>query len=81
MEVVYVTTGNLAFCLTVYLTSVHFWGNFQHIGMSSVSKEKTKYQPIRTKKTGGVRLSEELYVGKIEDANKTDLVTMKIYSS
>ena len=49
--------------------------------MSSVSKEKTKYQPIRTKETGGARLSEELYVGKIEDANKTDLVTMKIYSS
>ena len=81
MEVVYVTIGNLAFCLAVYLTSIHFWGKFQHFGMSRVSKEKNKCRPIRTKEIGGVRLSEELYVGKIEDANKTDLVTMKIYSS
>ena len=49
--------------------------------MSRVSKEKTKCRPIRTKEISGVRLSEELYVGKIEDTNKTDLVTMKIYSS
>ena len=49
--------------------------------MSRVSKEKTKCRSIRTKEIGGVSLSEELYVGKIEDANNTDLVTMKIYSS
>ena len=31
-EVVYVTIGNPAFCLALYLTGVHFWGELQHIG-------------------------------------------------
>ena len=31
-EVVYVTTGNAAFCLVLYLTGVHFSGELQHVG-------------------------------------------------
>ena len=31
-EVVYVTIGNLAFCLFLYLTEVHFRGELQHVG-------------------------------------------------
>ena len=32
LEVVYVTIGNLAFCLALYLTGVHFRGELQHVG-------------------------------------------------
>ena len=31
-EVVYVTIGNPAFCLTLCLTGVHFRGELQHVG-------------------------------------------------
>ena len=53
-EVVYVTIGNPAFCLFLYLTGVHFWGELQHVG--DVSEQKTKGWPIRTREIGGVRL-------------------------
>ena len=39
-EVVYVTIGNPAFCLFLYLTGVHFRGELQHIG--DVSEQKIK---------------------------------------
>ena len=32
LEAVYVTIGNLAFCLALYLTGVHFRGELQHVG-------------------------------------------------
>ena len=54
------TNGNPAFCLALYLTSVHFWGELQHLG--EVSEQKFKWRPIRTREIGGVRLSEELIV-------------------
>ena len=53
------TIGNLAFCLALYLTGVHFRGELQH--GDDVSKEKIKCRPIRTREIGGARLSEELY--------------------
>ena len=59
-EVVYVTVGSPAFCLFLYLTGVHFRGKLQHV--VDVSEQKTKYWPIRTRETGGVRLSDGLYV-------------------
>ena len=31
LEAVYVTIGNLAFCLALYLTGVHFRGELQHV--------------------------------------------------
>ena len=43
--------GNPAFCLTLYLTRVHFRGELQHLG--DVSKQKIKCRPVR--------LSEKLY--------------------
>ena len=49
--------------LVVYLTCVHFRGELQHIG--DVSEQKFKCRPIRTRETGGVRLSEELYLMQI----------------
>ena len=59
-EVVYVTVGNLAFCLALYLTGVHFRGKLQHVG--DVSEQKIKCRPIRTREIGGVRLQGELYI-------------------
>ena len=32
IEGVYVTIGNPAFCLFLYLTGIHFWGKLQHGG-------------------------------------------------
>ena len=55
----YVTTGNPAFCLTLYLTGVHFRGQLQHNG--HVDEQKIKSQPIRKQEIAGVRLEEELY--------------------
>ena len=55
-----VTIGNLVFCLALYLTDVHFWGELQHIG--HVGRQKIKCRPIRTREIGGIRLQEELYV-------------------
>ena len=54
------TNGNSAFFLVLYLTSVHFWGELQHLG--EVSEQKFKWRPIRTREIGGVRSSEELIV-------------------
>ena len=59
-EGVSLTIENLAFCLTLYLTGVHFWGRLQHVG--DVCKQNVKCQPLRTREIGGVRLSEALYV-------------------
>ena len=53
-EVVYVTIGNPAFCLFLYLSGVHFRGELQHLG--DVWEQKIKCWPIRTQETGGVRL-------------------------
>ena len=54
------TIGNPTFCLTLYLTGVHFRGNLLHVG--PVGGQKIKCGPIRTQEIGGVRLQEELYV-------------------
>ena len=59
------TVGNLAFCLALYLTGVHFQGELQHVG--HVCKQKIKCQPIKTRKMAGVRLQDELYA---KDPNK-----------
>ena len=53
-EVVYVTIGNPAFCLFLYLTGVRFRGELQQVG--DVSDQKIKCLPIRTREIGGVRL-------------------------
>ena len=53
------TIGNPAFCLTLYLTGVHFPGKLQHAG--DVSEQKFKCRTIRTREIVGARLSEELY--------------------
>ena len=53
------TIGNQAFCLFLYLTGVHFWGELQSAG--DVSEQKIKCWPMRTKEIGGVRLSDGLY--------------------
>ena len=49
-----------AFCLSLYLTGVHFQGELQHGG--EASQQKIKCQPIRTREIGGVSLSDVLYV-------------------
>ena len=59
IEGVYVTTGNPAFCLFLYLTGVHFRGELQHGG--DVSEQNIKCRPIRTWETGGVSFSDVLY--------------------
>ena len=48
------------FCLFLYLAAVHFRGELQHGG--NVSQQKIKRRPIRTRETGGVTLSDILYV-------------------
>ena len=53
------TIGNPAFCLPLYLTGVHFWGEFQHIG--DVSEHKFKGWPIRSREIGGVRFKDGLH--------------------
>ena len=58
-EGVYVTIGNPAFCLFLYLTGIHFRGTLQH--GSDVRQHKIKCRPIRTQETGGVSLSDVLY--------------------
>ena len=46
IEVVYVTLGNPAFYLALYLTGIHFRGELQHGG--PVGEQKVKCRPIRT---------------------------------
>ena len=53
-EDVYVTIGNPAFCLALYLTGVHFRGEAQHVGHGY--EQKIKCSPIRTREIAGVRL-------------------------
>ena len=53
-EVAYVTIGNPAFDLFLYLTGAHLRGDLQHFG--DVSEQKIKYWLIRTWEIGGVRL-------------------------
>ena len=48
------TIGNPAFCLTLYLTGVHFRGEVQHVGHGG--EQKIKCSPIRTLEIAGVRL-------------------------
>ena len=67
-EGVYVTIGNPAFCLFLYLTGAHFRGELQHRG--DVSEWKIKCRPIRTREIGGVSLSDILYVHDQERQNK-----------
>ena len=59
-EGVYVTVGNPAFCLFLYLTGVHFRGELQHGG--DVNQQKIKSRPIRNQEIGGASLSDVLYV-------------------
>ena len=58
-EGVYVTIGNPAFYLFLYLTGVHFRGELQHGG--DTSQQKIKGRPIRTREIGGVLLADVLY--------------------
>ena len=53
------TIGNQTFCLTLYLTGVHFRGELQHFG--HVRRQKIKCRPIRIREIGGARLRDELY--------------------
>ena len=46
IEGVYVTIGNPALCIFLYLTAVHFRGELQH--GCDVSQQKIKCRPIRT---------------------------------
>ena len=61
-EVLYVTIGNPAFCLALYLIGVHFRGELQHFGQ--VGGQKIKCPLIGTREIGSVRLQEELYLNK-----------------
>ena len=60
LEGVYVTIGNPAFCLLLYLTGIYFQGKLQDDG--DISQQKIKCCPIRTRDKGGVPLSDVLYV-------------------
>ena len=53
---VYVTNGNPAFYLSLYLTGVHFRGELQHVGdVSEKSRERIKWKikrrPIKTRES------------------------------
>ena len=54
IEVVYVTNGNPAFGLGLYLIAVHFRGELQHV--SHVGEQNIKCPPIITRELAGVRL-------------------------
>ena len=51
-----VTIGNPAFCLSLYLTAVHFRSELQQDDNASL--QKIKCQPIKTREIGGVTLSD-----------------------
>ena len=53
-EDVYVTIGNPALCLALYLTGVHFRGELQHAGHGR--EQKIKCSPIVTREIADVRL-------------------------
>ena len=46
------TIGKPAFCLALYLTSVHCRGELQHVG--DASEQGIKFRPIRTREIDGV---------------------------
>ena len=54
------TIGNLAFCLTLYLTDVHFRGELQHVGHAG--QQKIKFRPVRTREIAGARLIKGNYM-------------------
>ena len=54
IEVVYVTNGNPAFGLGLYLIAVHFRGELQHV--SHMGEQNIKCPPIITRELAGVRL-------------------------
>ena len=58
-EVFYLTFGNPAFCLALYLTGVHFRRELQHVG--DISEQKIKCRPISTWEIGGARLQDKLH--------------------
>ena len=60
------TIGNLAFCLFLYLTGIHFRGELQHGG--DVSQQKNKCRPIRTREIDGASLSDVLCVTSLFSA-------------
>ena len=60
LEVVYVSIGDPAFFLALYLTGVHFRGELRHVG--DVSRQKFKCRPIRIREIAGPRLLDELYI-------------------
>ena len=62
--VVYVTIGNPAFCLALYLTGVHFRGKLQKVG--DVNEQKIKCRPIRTREIDGGRLWQTIRVFKLQ---------------
>ena len=52
IEVVHVTIGNPAFCLSLHLTGVYFRGELQHAG--HVGEQKIKFRSIKTREIAGV---------------------------
>ena len=62
-ELVYVKIGNPDFCLTLYLTGLHFRGELQHSG--HVGEQKNKCQSIKTRGIGGLWLQDKLCYKKI----------------
>lgn len=46
IEVVYVITGNQAFCFALHLAGVHFQGELQHVG--HMNDQKNNGRPIKT---------------------------------
>ena len=56
-EVVYVTIGNPAFCLALYLTDLHFRGELQQVG--HVGEQKINCRPIGTQEIAVARLQDE----------------------
>ena len=54
------TIENLAFCLTIYLTDVHFRDELQHAGHAG--QQKIEFRPIRTREIAGVRLIKRNYM-------------------
>ena len=48
------TIGNPAFCLTLYLTGIHFQGKLHLVG--GVVEQKIKCRSIRTREIVGARL-------------------------
>ena len=65
------TTGNPAFCFSLYLTGVHFRSELQHVG--DVSQQKIECRPIRTREIGGATLSDVLYDHFVKQQDNLDI--------